>query len=86
MTRTDNLYRLTSLPLSEELITVLFQSKAIRIERIVSTGQVSGWYDQEENEFVCLLQGEAEPPGRMVPLRNWLLGIPQLFHSINVIG
>ena len=60
MTRTDNLYRLTSLPLSEELNTVLFQSKAIRIDRIVSAGQVSGWYDQEENEFVCLLQGEAE--------------------------
>ncbi|MCL2059090.1 MAG: cupin domain-containing protein [Oscillospiraceae bacterium] len=32
----------------------------VRIERIVSTGQVSGWYDQAETEFVALLEGAAE--------------------------
>jgi len=31
----------------------------VRIERIVSAGQVSGWYDQEEAEFVALLEGGA---------------------------
>ena len=34
----------------------------IRIERILSSGQTSpetGWYDQQENEFVILVQGNA---------------------------
>lgn len=57
---TDNLFNLPSLPLSEELVTILIENEAVRIERIVSTGQVSDWYDQDENEFVALLQGEAE--------------------------
>ncbi|HHY83226.1 MAG TPA: cupin domain-containing protein [Clostridiales bacterium] len=60
MINTYNLFELPSLPLSEEHITVLLQNEAIRIERIVSTGQTSGWYDQDEHEFVVLLQGEAE--------------------------
>lgn len=37
-------------------------SPNIRIERIVSHGQSSpekGWYDQDENEWVILLQGSA---------------------------
>jgi cupin 2 domain-containing protein len=60
MIDTYNLYEMPTLPLSEELITVLLRNEGIRIERIVSIGQTSGWYDQEENEFVALLQGEAE--------------------------
>jgi len=60
MTNTYNLFELPSLPLSEELINVLLQTNSVRIERIVSTGQTSGWYDQDEHEFVALLQGEAE--------------------------
>lgn len=55
-----NLFDLPSPPLSEELTTVLTESDNIRIERIVSTGQTTGWYDQNENEFVALLQGKAE--------------------------
>ena len=54
-----NLFDLPKLPLAEELTTVLAQSADIRIERIVSTGQVSGWYDQAETEFVALLEGHA---------------------------
>lgn len=45
----------------EEQIDVLRQTSAVRIERIVSTGQVSPsgfWYDQEEDEWVAVLQGE----------------------------
>ena len=54
-----NVFDLPSLPLPEELTTVLAQSPSIRIERIVSTGQVSDWYDQPETEFVVLLEGNA---------------------------
>lgn len=55
---TENLFQ-PVLPLSEELTTVLVKSETVRIERIISTGQTSDWYDQEESEFVSLLQGEA---------------------------
>lgn len=55
-----NLFDLPNVPLAEELITVLLESPSVRVERIVSTGQTSDWYDQDENEFVALLQGEAE--------------------------
>jgi len=45
----------------EEFINIL-KSENVRIERIVSNGQKSEndfWYDQDENEFVLLLEGEA---------------------------
>jgi len=54
-----NIFGLPELPLSEELTTVLAESKNVRIERIISAGQVSDWYDQSETEFVALLQGDA---------------------------
>ncbi len=54
-----NLFDLPGLPLPQELVTVLAESKMVRVERIISTGQTTGWYDQEETEFVALLQGEA---------------------------
>ena len=54
-----NIFHLPKLPLSEELITVLAQSGNARIERIISTGQSSDWYDQAETEFVVLLEGKA---------------------------
>ena len=55
-----NIYDLPQLPLSEELTTILAESSNVRIERIISTGQTSDWYDQSETEFVALLQGEAK--------------------------
>ena len=54
-----NIYDLPELPLPEELTTVLAESGNVRIERIVSTGQVSDWHDQPETEFVVLLSGSA---------------------------
>ncbi|OQX75106.1 MAG: hypothetical protein B6D59_00165 [Campylobacteraceae bacterium 4484_4] len=45
-----------------EILDTLFENRNVRIERIVSTGQHSPegfWYDQEEDEFVLLLEGEA---------------------------
>jgi cupin 2 domain-containing protein len=58
-----NIYDLPQLPLSEELTTILAQSpnsENVRIERIISTGQTTDWYDQSETEFVALLQGKAK--------------------------
>ena len=54
-----NIFDLPPLPLPEELTTVLTESGNVRIERIISTGQVSDWYDQSETEFVILLDGNA---------------------------
>lgn len=54
-----NLFSLTEKLTDEELVTVLAQGGCVRIERIVSRGQVSGWYDQDETEFVALLAGHA---------------------------
>ena len=54
-----NIFDLPTLPLSDELITILAEKGKLRIERIVSTGQVSGWYDQNETEFIVLLEGNA---------------------------
>ena len=47
---------------------------AVRVERIVSTGQVSPadfWYDQDEDEFVIVVAGGAvlTIEGRAEPLR-----------------
>jgi cupin 2 domain-containing protein len=55
---------LTNLPatLPEELIENLVVANNVRIERIVSTGHSSPpdfWYDQDENEWVIVLQGSA---------------------------
>ncbi|HIV86232.1 MAG TPA: cupin domain-containing protein [Candidatus Monoglobus merdigallinarum] len=44
----------------KELVEILAESASVRIEKIVSDGHTSGWYDQDENEFVCLLTGTAE--------------------------
>jgi cupin 2 domain-containing protein len=54
-----NIFDLPELPLSEELTTILAENPNIRIERIISTGQASDWYNQDETEFVVLLQGNA---------------------------
>ena len=54
-----NIFDLSPCPLPQELTTTLAESENVRIERIVSTGQTSDWYDQSQTEFVVLLQGEA---------------------------
>ena len=56
-----NLLDIGKIPNSEELVDILAEGKNVRIERIISCGQTSPerfWYDQNENEFVALLQGE----------------------------
>lgn len=47
----------------DELIEKIGGSDTVKIERIISRGHCSAeddWYDQSQNEFVLLLQGEAE--------------------------
>ncbi len=55
-----NLFELSNLTFTEELTNILYEQKNIRIERIVSTGQTTDWYNQEESEFVSLLSGTAK--------------------------
>lgn len=58
-----NILTLPEINLENELFETLLCNEIIRIERIISTGQVSPddfWYDQEESEWILVLEGEAE--------------------------
>jgi cupin 2 domain-containing protein len=47
----------------EELFDTLLESSNVRIERIVSYGQASPegfWYDQDEDEWVSVIEGGAD--------------------------
>ena len=55
-----NLFDIPDEKLPGEFVELLAQGESIRIEHIVSDGQVSGWCDQEESEFVALLTGTAQ--------------------------
>ena len=65
----------------EEFLQTLWAGWDVRVERVVSSGQVSPpgfWYDQDEDEWVALLQGRAEleyeDGGRVSLTRgDWLL-------------
>ena len=53
---------LTSLPdhIDHEQVEELLSQPNVKIERILSKGQTSpetGWYDQDKNEWVVILQG-----------------------------
>lgn len=57
-----NLFSNIPMSLPQELIETILSKPNVRIERIVSQGQSSPdgyWYDQEQSEFVVLLQGAA---------------------------
>ncbi|MBD1855333.1 MULTISPECIES: cupin domain-containing protein [Leptolyngbya] len=59
----DNIFDLTGLKLDRELFESLCETDQISIERIISTGQTTPpdqWYDQSRDEWVILLQGEAQ--------------------------
>jgi cupin 2 domain-containing protein len=48
--------------LPDEISEVMLSGRGMRVERIVSHGQASPpgfWYDQDEHEWVMLLEGEA---------------------------
>lgn len=58
----NNIYTLPEpLPNAEQFESIL-HNQSLLIERIISTGQTTPqgeWYDQEQDEWVILLQGEA---------------------------
>jgi cupin 2 domain-containing protein len=58
----DNIFANLPAHLSNELFEILLENKNIKIERIISKGHCSPddfWYDQEQNEWVMVLQGKA---------------------------
>lgn len=59
----DNLFRLPPPPWPEEVFETLHEARGARIERILSQGHTTPageFYDQEDDQWVVLLQGEAE--------------------------
>ena len=57
-----NIFENIKIDKKNEQFIDLLKHKNLRVERIVSNGQsspVDFWYEQEENEFVLLLKGEA---------------------------
>ena len=57
-----NLFRVPAELPQEEIFQTLWTGKNVRVEKIVSAGQCSApgfWYDQADDEWVALLQGEA---------------------------
>ena len=56
-----NIFEIEKLPgiREDEIVDILKENENVRIERIISTGQVSDWMIQERNEYVVLLQGNA---------------------------
>lgn len=49
--------------ISEELFSTLLVKGSIKIERIISQGQCSplkDWYDQVQDEWILLIEGQAE--------------------------
>lgn len=58
-----NIFGVSACVSKEEVSNTLFSGKNIKIEQIISSGQISpaeGWYDQELNEWVILLDGKAK--------------------------
>ncbi len=58
----ENLFDAISADLPEELFTPLLTASSVRIERIVSHGHASPsgfWYDQDDNEWVLVIEGSA---------------------------
>lgn len=57
-----NVFKVPSMLPDQELFEQLIPDNGVLIERIISTGQVSPkgfWYNQDRDEWVVLLQGEA---------------------------
>ncbi len=70
----DNIFAQITKASEEEQFNLIFKSPNCRIDRIISAGHSSPkgfWYDQENDEFIMLLQGEAilEFEDRMVNLK-----------------
>lgn len=70
----DNIYNnIPRLP-DQEIVESLLKVEQVKIERIISRGHkspASGWYDQDQNEWVMVLKGNASiafENGRVIDL------------------
>lgn len=54
-----NLFSLAEPASGSESLATLLEYPGVRIETIRSNRAQTGWYDQEEDEWVVLLEGEA---------------------------
>lgn len=74
--RVDNIFADASAVVGEEGFLTLFESDAVKIERIVSHTHSSPpgfWYDQAEEEWVILMRGQATlefAGGKLVELKE----------------
>ena len=58
----NNIFDAIPKNISDEIFETLIDSKKVKIERIISKGHTSpdsGWYDQDKDEWVIVLKGEA---------------------------
>lgn len=56
----DNIFSQFPTQLNEEVFSDLLKTDTVRIEKIISKGHSSpetGWYDQDEHEWVIVLEG-----------------------------
>lgn len=76
-----NLFRAVSASLRGEQVDVLAETPRLRIERIISRGQVTApgqWYDEDRDEWVAVLAGaarlrfESESAPRALAPGDWL--------------
>ena len=57
-----NFFKNIKIDKNKEQFFELLSNDKVRVEKIVSNGQITPnneWYDQDENEFVLLLEGHA---------------------------
>ncbi|WMI71164.1 cupin domain-containing protein [Aminobacterium sp. MB27-C1] len=86
-----NLFDKKNIDWSKEISEILAAGSNVRVERIVSTGQSSPkdfWYDQEEFEWVCVIQGEgiidwADGARRTLKVGDWVLISPHEKHRVS---
>lgn len=58
-----NIFNIPEGEIKKEIFDSLLQAQNVKIERIISKGHKSAlgfWYEQNENEWVVVLQGESE--------------------------
>jgi cupin 2 domain-containing protein len=58
----NNIFEKIPAVLHSEVFDSLVEAKAVKIERIISRGHASpesGWYDQDQDEWVIVLRGKA---------------------------
>ncbi|MEM1369277.1 MAG: cupin domain-containing protein [Cyanobacteria bacterium P01_H01_bin.15] len=58
-----NIFEKIPSDISNEVFELLAQKNGVKIERIISKGHSSpetGWYDQDQSEWVIVLKGAAE--------------------------